>query len=438
MFVHHCFVVEKLSESSSSYKKKKKVKQKALASSSHNWNTLFLGQNAVVDAMASQFRTSKAAILDPESRHSSAVNVTLGETQLVEQTRDFLESNGVDLSCFGTGKKQSRSKSIILVKNLPFGTTTNELLELFSTFGGLDHVILPPAGVTAIVKFFEAQNARSAFQALAYTKFKHLPLYLEWAPDGVVKSKPTIEDSTTVKEDNPPVDSSNEGTTVFVKNLNFSTDDESLKAFFSKFSPVSAAKVARKHNTKDPSNPLSMGFGFVEYKTYNDATNAIKQLQHKLLDGHQLELKLSHKRITRTSEQGDTSNDSEKLQETTKLLVRNVPFEATNKELKEVFGAFGELKTLRLPKKIGKKSGHRGFAFVEYATRHDAKRAFDSLHYSTHLYGRRLVLEWAGLDDTVADIRRKTSQQLQLPGSTVKRRKLMEQLLSSTEPMDEE
>ena len=423
---------------SSSYKKKKKAKEKAQAGSSHNWNTLFLGQNAVVDAMASQFRTSKSAILDPESYHSSSVNVALGETQLVEETREFLESHGVDLSCFGSGKKQSRSRTIILAKNLPFGTTADELVQLFSTFGGLDHVILPPAGVTAIVKFCEAQNAKSAFHALAYTKFKHLPLYLEWAPDGVVKLKPTIKDSTVKDNDDVAVESSSEGTTVFVKNLNFSTDDEGLKAFFSKSGPVLAARVAKKHNTKDPSNPLSMGFGFVEYKAYNDATKAIKQLQHKLLDGHQLELKLSHKRLTKASDKQDDAEDSHKLQETSKLLVRNVPFEATTKELKEVFGAFGELKTLRLPKKIGKKSGHRGFAFVEYATRHDAKRAFESLHYSTHLYGRRLVLEWAGLDDTVADIRRKTSEQLQLPGSTVKRRKLMEQLLSSTEPMDEE
>ena len=436
MFVYHCIVVEKLPESSS-FKKKKKAKQKAQAGSSHNWNTLFLGQNAVVDAMASQFRTSKSAILDPESRHSSAVNVALGETQLVAETRQFLESSGVDLSCFGSGKKQSRSKTVILAKNLPFGTNADELAQLFSTFGGLDHVILPPAGVTAIVKFFEPQNAKSAFHALAYTKFKQLPLYLEWAPDGVVKSKPTIKDNTVKGDEDAAVDSSTEGTTVFVKNVNFTTDDEGLKAFFSKCGPVLAARIAKKHNMKDPSNPLSMGFGFVEYKTSGDANNAIKQLQHKLLDGHQLELKLSHKKMAKDSEQQSDTKDSQKLQETSKLLVRNVPFEATSKELKEVFGTFGELKTLRLPKKLGK-SGHRGFAFVEYATRHDAKRAFDSLHYSTHLYGRRLVLEWAGLDDTVADIRRKTSQQLQLPGSTVKRRKLMEQLLSSTEPMDED
>lgn len=75
-YSYWCFAVEKLLESSSY--KKKKAKQKALqASSSHSWNTLFLGQNAVVGAMASKF---KSTILDPEFHYSTAVNVTLGET----------------------------------------------------------------------------------------------------------------------------------------------------------------------------------------------------------------------------------------------------------------------------------------------------------------------------------------------------------------------
>jgi len=379
--------------------------------------------------MATQFNTSKSAILDPESRHSVAVNVALGETQLVEQTRQFLESHGVDLSCFGGGKKQTRSKTVILVKNLPFGTKADELVKLFSTYGGLDDVILPPSGITAVVKFDEHQNAKKAFTALAYSKFKQLPLYLEWAPDGVMKAKPKVDVDMMEGKDQPPNIDSDQNVTIFVKNLSFSTTDEDLLNLFTKVGPVSAAKVARKHNTQDPVNPLSMGFGFVEFSSSELAGKAIKKLQHKQLHGHQLELKISHKKIT--APEKSVNDETQDQQDSCKLLVRNVPFEATTKELKEVFGAFGELKTLRLPKKFGKKSGHRGFAFVEYLTKHDAKMAFDSLHYSTHLYGRRLVLEWAGLDDTVADIRRKTSQQLKLPGATVKRRKVMEQLLTA-------
>lgn len=50
-----------------------------------------------------------------------------------------------------------------------------------------------------------------------------------------------------------------------------------------------------------------------------------------MLDGHALELKLSHRKV-------DTSSKKSKTPETTKLVVRNVPFEATDKDLRELFG----------------------------------------------------------------------------------------------------
>lgn len=48
--------------------------------------------------------------------------------------------------------------------------------------------------------------------------------------------------------------------------------------------------------------------------------------------------------------------------------------------------------------KMGGTGTHRGFGFVEFNSKHDAEKAFESLSPSTHLYGRRLVLEWAKLD----------------------------------------
>jgi RNA recognition motif-containing protein len=61
------------------------------------------------------------------------------------------------------------------------------------------------------------------------------------------------------------------------------------------------------------------------------------------------------------------------------------------KELRELFGTFGAVKSLRLPKKMD--GSHRGFCFVEYASGHEAREAVQRLG-ATHLYGRRLVLEW--------------------------------------------
>lgn len=41
-----------------------------------------------------------------------------------------------------------RSKTIILVKNLPAGTKVEEINELFAKHGELGRVILPPSGIT--------------------------------------------------------------------------------------------------------------------------------------------------------------------------------------------------------------------------------------------------------------------------------------------------
>lgn len=35
------------------------------------------------------------------------------------------------------------------------------------------------------------------------------------------------------------------------------------------------------------------------------------------------------------------------------------------------------------------------FAFVDFLTKKEAKSAFEALSTSTHLYGRRIVVEWA-------------------------------------------
>ena len=93
-----------------------------------------------------------------------------------------------------------------------------------------------------------------------------------------------------------------------------------------------------------------------------------------------------------------------------KMVVRNVPFEASQREIEDVFKTFGQLKAVRLPKKVT--GSHRGFAFVEFHTAEEAKKAFEALCHSTHLYGRRLVLEWADAKDeetTIGDLRAKTA-----------------------------
>jgi multiple RNA-binding domain-containing protein 1 len=45
----------------------------------------------------------------------------------------------------------------------------------------------------------------------------------------------------------------------------------------------------------------------------------------------------------------------------------------------------------------------------------------DSLVHSTHLYGRRLVLEWAKKEESMQDLRSKTKRKAQLGKQTHKK-----------------
>jgi len=431
-----------------SFKKKKEAELKKKSVQAHTWNSLFLGANAVADVVADKYNTTKSAVLDAGSRGSLAVRMALGETQIVNETRDFLINNGVCLDAFekkaetekaGTSKQASssngepiktqRSAVCLLAKNLPAGTTAAEIGDLFSPFGTLARLVLPPSGITAVVEFQEAVEAKTAFRRLAYSKFKHLPLYLEWAPVGVFKpdapkgvaAAPTLRSqqersmNTDAPSEEVDADQAEPNATLYAKNLNFATEDAALKAFFSTHGPVVGAVIARHKDAKS-GEVLSRGYGFVQFLRAKDAQAALKGLQNAQLDGHNLELKLSNRNGVASSAKTTTALGEKPRQSScitnvpsSKILVRNIPFEAKQKEIEELFKGFGELKSVRLPKKAVGKGKHRGFAFVEFLSKEDAKKAFDTFKHSTHLLGRRLVLEWAAEEEDVEAVRKRTA-----------------------------
>lgn len=63
-----------------------------------------------------------------------------------------------------------------------------------------------------------------------------------------------------------------------------------------------------------------------------------------------------------------------------------------------VDSAYGTLKSVRLPRKFDSKA--RGFAFLEFMSRHEAENAMATLKH-THLLGRHLVLDWAAEGEVV-------------------------------------
>lgn len=88
------------------------------------------------------------------------------------------------------------------------------------------------------------------------------------------------------------------------------------------------------------------------------------------------------------------------------------------------YSAHGQLKSVRVPKRFDRRT--RGFAFLEFVTRHEAENAYNALKH-THLLGRHLVLEWANEGDVdIEELRKKVGVGLgdgsELPG---RKRKLV-------------
>ncbi len=371
-------------------KQKKEDDQKKNAQKSYNWNALFINQDALANLMSDKYNVNKSELFDVSSKKSIAVRLAVGETQIVNDIRKFLIRNGVKLDSFSNISE--RSKQTILVKNLPFKTKESELKVLFEKYGEIRRILLPEYGIAALIDFVERQDARQAFTKLAYRKFKNVPLYLEWAPVDVFdESQQIVEDAKAefgaaieaakVEEEKQAEEEAEDDdgelpepeSTLFVKNLNFSTVEADLIKVFNKIGKCRATVARKISNNKEL---LSMGYGFVEFKKKAKALEAIKKLQNHVLDGHQLELVLSNKQLSTGADDGknnkrkQTNKQADLAGKTPKILVRNVPFEAKSKEIEELFKVFGQLKYVRLPKKVD--GLHRGFGFVEFMSVNDA------------------------------------------------------------------
>ena len=417
----------------SSYKKEKTTKLKLNYKDETNWNYLFLNQNAVVDAVAKRLKIKKEDLLS-QNNADIAVQIAAMETTIINETKEWLKQQGINLDIL-KGKRQDcvRSKTIILVKNISNKTKKENLQNLLERYGNLVRFLLSPSNTLAICEYVNKKHAENCIKHLSYYELDGEPLYLEFAPEGLVQ----LEHNKNIKNEEKPKDIINidesedeseedkkeegidllegQGKILFVKNLDFSTNEKQLKKFFEKKDYI-VKKVEIAKHLKDGKN-VSSGFGFVELKDEKMVLKAMKNLQGALLGGHSLKLSISKsgkdekKDLLKNKRKRETElNDydyEDKNISNNKLLIKNIAFEANKEELRKLFKVYGQVKNLRLPTKID--GGHRGFAFVEFMSHEEAQKAFKELQ-NTHFYKRKLIIEWAKQDNTIEEIREKTSK----------------------------
>jgi len=199
-------------------------------------------------------------------------------------------------------------------------------------------------------------------------------------------------------------------------------DTPGLTQHFKKNCPEGFARAMVKTRPGKDGTALSCGYGFVTYTTRAAASKALRQLQGSKLNNHTLTIELSTA-VVEPGAEGESKAKGAKRKpglSSTKMVVRNVPFEATKRDLSQLFTPFGQLKSLRVPRKFD--GHHRGFAFIEFVTKKEAENAFEAVK-NTHLLGRHLVLEYAKEDgdEDLADLRDKAYSQLQGKGKLARR-----------------
>ncbi|KAB8446244.1 hypothetical protein FH972_025226 [Carpinus fangiana] len=399
-------------------KKQKLLEKKAQASAStFNWNSLYMNTDAVMSSIADRLGTSKSELFDPTSS-DAGVKQAQAETHVIQETKAFFEENGVDLNAFA---RKERGDTGILIKNFPYGTTADDLKTLFGEVGEVSRVLMPPSGTIAIVEFPHKIQARTAFATFSYRKYKDSVLFLEKAPKDLFKpgqssnARSKTVTGLTLEEGEPAKlstsdllqpeqrDEQSETSTLFVRNLNFTTTNERLEETFKPLSGFMSARIKTKTDPKKPGQVLSMGFGFVEFRSAEQAQAALQAIDGHNLDGHHLIVKASHKGSDAAEARRKEDNVKKQNARKSKLIIKNLPFETSKKDVRALFKTYGQLRSVRVPNKFD--GTRKGYAFAEFTTPKEAENAMDALR-NTHFLGRRLVLDYAAGDaeDAEAEI----------------------------------
>ncbi|CAD8181596.1 unnamed protein product [Paramecium pentaurelia] len=302
-----------IGEEKSSYKKFKKQQMLERLNDTTSWNTLFLNPNTIIEGICKKQSLDKKEILSEEN-DGIAVKMAQMETQVIKETKDWLKSVGLNIDFLKVEKNQcERSNITIFVKNIQFRVNETDLNELFSRYGQVNNVFLAPNRSIGIVTMQDDK----------------INLYLGWAPTTL------MGEMNTNNNVNPQiVEQENQLTRIlYVKNINFSTTEITLVKFISsKVNDIKKVTIINKEG-------VSQGYGFIEFDKPESAQKALR-LNNLILDDHLLQLNLNKRK------------QKQEIEPTNKLLIKNLPIEANAQELRRLIKQYGELKKLRLPKKL--------------------------------------------------------------------------------------
>ena len=164
----------------------------------------------------------------------------------------------------------------------------------------------------------------------------------------------------------PPVGSGAAGaqfgtTSLYVGDLDASVTDSQLFDAFSQMGQVVSVRVCRDLATR-----RSLGYGYVNFTSPQDAARAIQELNYIPLNGKPVRVMYSHRDPSvRRSGAGN-------------IFIKNLDKSIDHKALHDTFSAFGNIISCKVA--VDSSGQSKGYGFVQYETEESAQRAMAELN----------------------------------------------------------
>jgi polyadenylate-binding protein len=200
----------------------------------------------------------------------------------------------------------------LYIKNIPDDWDEDKLKEAFGKFGTITSSVLlsdPQERKFAFVNFETTEAAKACVEEMHDTDVRSEEAKKaaeeaegeekdkEFEKLYVQRAQTKSERQREWKRQNPPAEPSksqaSQGVNLYVKNLDETTDEESLKALFEPFGTITSVAAM-----KDEKGSCK-GFGFVSFSSPDDATKAVTEMHLKVVKGKPLYVGLAEKKEAR-------------------------------------------------------------------------------------------------------------------------------------------
>ncbi|KAM6960581.1 RNA-binding protein 28 [Aplochiton taeniatus] len=172
------------------------------------------------------------------------------------------------------GMKKLQLRSKLIIRNLSFKCTKEELKQTFEKFGKVLDVSIPLKADGkmrgfAFVLFKNMLEAGKALDTMNLKEIKGRQVAVDWAvaKDKFVATQPS---SAPRAQRKPLPCDVNKGLTVFIRNLSFDTEEEGLEEVLLKYGELNYIKIVLHPDTEH-----SKGMAFAQFKTKEAAEKCI-------------------------------------------------------------------------------------------------------------------------------------------------------------------